>query len=248
MSTNVPKWDSEREATLVNLVGNESPVSAETVKRAAEELETTTRSVSSKLRKMGHVVESLSKEVGKKFTPAEEEELRAFVESNPKQHTYAEIAALVLDGKYSAKRIQGKILSMELTDMVKPTPKVEVAKKYSEAEEAKIKKLVLAGEYLEDIANALGKEVNSIRGKILSMSTADPTIVIPRQRTYKSKDTVDPIEALGDSITEMTVEEVAEKVGKTVRGVKTMLTRRGIKVKNYDGAKKHEKIESAKVA
>ena len=49
----LPKWTDERTDTLTNFVGEESPVSQATVSSAAETLETTTRSVSSKLRKMG---------------------------------------------------------------------------------------------------------------------------------------------------------------------------------------------------
>ena len=38
----------------------------------------------------------------------------------------------------------------------------------------------------------------------------------------------------------MTVEEIADEIGKTVRGVKTMLTRRGLQCANYNGAAKKE--------
>ena len=49
----LPKWTDERTAALTNFVGSESPVSQDTVAEAAEELETSTRSISSKLRKLG---------------------------------------------------------------------------------------------------------------------------------------------------------------------------------------------------
>ena len=47
----LPKWTEERTDQLVSFVGDESPVSQATVAEAAEQLETSTRSVSSKLRK-----------------------------------------------------------------------------------------------------------------------------------------------------------------------------------------------------
>ena len=47
----LPKWTDERTDELTNFVGDEVPVSQVTVAEAAEQLETTTRSVSSKLRK-----------------------------------------------------------------------------------------------------------------------------------------------------------------------------------------------------
>ena len=38
----------------------------------------------------------------------------------------------------------------------------------------------------------------------------------------------------------MTVEAIADQIGKTVRGVKTMLTRRGLQCADYNGAAKKE--------
>ena len=245
MSNNVPKWNEEREATLTSIVGSVSPVTAEVVTSAAETLETTTRSVASKLRKMGFEVDSVSKNASKSYTEAQEAELVAFVAKHEGQYTYAEIAASVFDGAKTAKQIQGKILSMELTGSVKATPKVESVKTYSDAEEAKLEKLLAKdGVFMEDIAEAMGRPMNSVRGKILSMSRTNDSISIPKQKNYVSKDTVDPIEALGD-ISDTTVEDIAEKIGKTVRGVKTMLTHRKLTCKNYDGAKRAAKLAKA---
>tara|TARA_Y100000015_G_scaffold7279_1_gene6794 strand:+ start:768 stop:1100 length:333 start_codon:yes stop_codon:yes gene_type:complete len=55
----VPKWTDERTQSLVDFVGS-GPVSQATVAEAADELETSSRSVSSKLRKMGYEVELAS--------------------------------------------------------------------------------------------------------------------------------------------------------------------------------------------
>jgi hypothetical protein len=38
----------------------------------------------------------------------------------------------------------------------------------------------------------------------------------------------------------MTVESIADTIGKTVRGVKTMLTRRGLQSSDYNGAAKKD--------
>ena len=59
----LPKWTDERTAQLTAFVGSESPVSQDTVAEAAEELETSTRSISSKLRKMGYEVELASSDL-----------------------------------------------------------------------------------------------------------------------------------------------------------------------------------------
>lgn len=54
----IPKWTEERTASLTDFVGSESPVTYATVVEAADQLETSPCSVASKLRKMGHEVES----------------------------------------------------------------------------------------------------------------------------------------------------------------------------------------------
>lgn len=246
MSNNVPKWNEEREATLTSLVGSVSPVTVALVESSAVTLETTTRSIASKLRKMGFEVDSMSKSTTKSYTDEQENELRSFLEKHDGQYTYAEVAASILGGDFSTKQIQGKILSMELTGLVKPTPKAENVKTYSDEEETKLLGLLASGDmFIEDIAEAMNREVNSIRGKILSLSRTNEGITIPKQKNYKTKDAVDPIEALGD-ISDMSVEDIADKVEKTVRGVKTMLTHRGLSCKNYNGAKRAEKIAAAK--
>ena len=53
----LPKWTDERTQQLVDFVGDSSPISQAMVSDAADDLETSTRSVSSKLRKMGYDVE-----------------------------------------------------------------------------------------------------------------------------------------------------------------------------------------------
>ena len=51
------------------------------------------------------------------------------------------------------------------------------------------------------------------------------------------------VAALGDAISTMTVAEIAKIAEKTERGLRTLLTRRGIKVADYDGASKKAKAE-----
>jgi len=241
MSTTLPKWNAEREATLTGLVGADSGVEITNAaaEAAAVGLDTSARSVAAKLRRMGYVVESSVKERTKSFTEAEEVTLRDFVESNSGSYTYAEIAGTVLDGSHGAKSIQGKLLSMELTSHVKPTPKQEVAKKYSDAEEATFVKMSKAGAYIEDIAEALDKDIRSIRGKALSLNRQHG-MDIPKQRDVASKTVADPFVDL--DVTELTVAEIATSIDKTERGVKTMLTHRELKAKDYDGAKRAAKI------
>ncbi len=234
----LPKWNDDRTAALEASVAGESPVSKATVARIATELETSPRSVSSKLRKLGHEVEKAS-EAPKAFTDEEAEDLRAFVEDNSGVYTYAEIAANFGGGKFSAKAIQGKILSMELTDEVKPTPKPEVVKTYTDAEAQTVIDMCRSGAFVEDIAAAVGKSVASVRGKALSLLRNEDITEMPKQRDVKGQ-APDSFESLGDA-SGLTVAEIAEKLGKTERGVKTMLTRRAVTAKDYDGAAKAAK-------
>lgn len=239
----LPKWTPEREAELRAFVGDESPVSQATVAEAAEQLGTSTRSISSKLRKMDFEVELASAAGSKAYSEEQEATLRNFVTDNSGQYTYAEIAEVFEDGAFSAKSIQGKILSMELTDHVKPAEKPESVKTYTDEEEAVFVKAVEAGDYVEDIAEALGRSTNSIRGKALSLLRAGRIDAIPRQRETKAADRQDALEALGD-ISGMTVAEIAEAIEKSPRGVKTMLTRRQLVAADYNGAERYKKAHA----
>ena len=236
----LPKWTDERTAELTAFVGGESPVSQSTVASAAENLETSTRSVSSKLRKMGYDVELASATSSRAFSDAQEATLASFVTDNSGQYTYAQIAEHFEGGSFSPKSIQGKILSMELTEHVKPAPKPESVKTYTDAEESTFVEMVNGGSFVEEIAEALGKTVNSVRGKALSLLRAEAISAIPKQKETKGASKADPLADLGD-VSGMTVEEIATAIDKTARGVKTMLTRRGLVAADYDGAAKKEK-------
>lgn len=239
----VPKWTDERTQSLTDFVGGESPISQATVAEAADHLGTSPRSVSSKLRKMGYDVELASSVSTKTFSDEEEATLQAFVEGNTGQYTYAEIADAFADGAYSAKSIQGKILSMELTGHVKPTEKPASVRTYNPDEEATFLQMVADGAFVEDIADALNRPINSIRGKALSFLRTGEINAIPKQRESNAASKVDALSELGD-ISGMTVTEIADEIGKTERGVKTMLTRRGLTAADYDGAARKERVVS----
>ena len=239
----LPKWTDERTQQLVDFVG-EGPISQAQVADAADELETSTRSVSSKLRKMGYEVELASSVSTKSFSDEQEATLEAFLTDNSGQYTYAEIADSFEGGHFSAKSIQGKILSMELTSHVKPAEKQESVRTYSPEEEATFISMVNDNAFVEEIADALGKSVNSIRGKALSLLRSGDINAIPKQKETKGSSKADPLSDLNGELDGMTVEEIADEIGKTVRGVKTMLTRRGLTCADYDGAARKEKASS----
>jgi len=242
------KWSDEAVDQLMNIVGNASPVSVESVEQAAEALGFTTRSVASKLRQLDREVASLAKEKTSAFTADEGADLADFVHANAGNLTYKQIAEHFADGKFTAKQIQGKLLALELTGSVKPAEKVEIARTYSDAEEAKFITMAETGSFIEDIANALNKTVASVRGKALSLTRKGQISKIPAQRESHAKESIDPVTALGDQISTMTVAEIAATVDKTERGLRTLLTRRGIKVADYDGAAKKAKAEAKAAA
>jgi len=243
--SSLPKWNDERAATLVSIVGSDDTVvTADVVEEAAVKLETTTRSIAAKLRNMNYTVESSVKERVKTFSDSEEATLSDFVLANSGVYTYAEIAGALFEGKYTPKMIQGKMLSMDLTVHAKPTPKQEAAKKYSDEEEAVFIKMVKAGAFVEDIAEAMDKSINSVRGKALSLNR-QTELPLPKQRESHATNKEDLLEALGD-VSDMTVEAIAEKIGKSERGVKTMLTHRKLTASDYDGAKRAAKIADKK--
>lgn len=248
MTEKAKKWSDENVATLLAVVGTESPVSADLVNLAAEKLNVTVRSVASKLRQLDRDVASLAKEKVPAFTNEQSDALTKFVNDNAGVYTYKEIAEQFNDGQFSAKQVQGKLLALELTAKVKAAEKVEAARTYTEAEEATFISMVASGKFIEDIADALGKSIPSIRGKALSLTRSGLISGIPTQRESHKANNVDPVDALGSKLADMTVEEIAAAVDKTPRGVKTLLTRRGIKVANYDGAAKKVKAEAKAAA
>ena len=245
-SVKAKKWSDETVAQLLAVVGGVSPVAVATVEAAAAKLGVTVRSVAAKLRQLDHTVESMAKVTVSAFSAEQTAALTEFVKANAGKLTYKDIAAQ-FPGEFSAKQIQGKLLALELTGSVKPAEKVEAAKTYSEAEEATFITMAKAGKFIEDIAVVLGKEIASIRGKALSLTRNGQIDSIPAQKESHAKASVDPVVLLGDKIATMTVADIAKATDKTDRGTRTMLTRRGIKVADYDGASKKAKA-TAKAA
>jgi hypothetical protein len=242
------KWNDETVAQLNTIVGSESPVSGATVEKAAEALGLSVRSVAAKLRQLDFTVESMAKVKTATFTEEQSADLADFVNANAGKYTYKDIAEKFNGGEFNAKQVQGKILALELTGSVKAAEKVEAVRTYTEAEEAKFIKMVKAGSFIEEIAEALGKKVASVRGKALSLTRQGQIDGIPAQKESHAKASEDVIEALGSKVANMTLAQLVEATGKTDRGLKTLLTRRGITCADYDGAAKRAKAEAKAAA
>jgi len=199
-------------------------VTEDVIESLCDEFEFPRRSVTAKLRKLGYDV---PKKPGAApvFTADETDALAAYLEASSGSKTAEEIAADFMEGKFTARQINGKALSLEMTSHIKPAEKKVTPKTYSAEEEAKIAAMVEDGAFLEDIADAVGKTANSVRGKLLSMGLKAP------QRDKKGAK-ADPYEGIEDML-DQTVEQIAENFDKTVRGVKTVLTRRGLSCADY---------------
>lgn len=237
------KWSDEAVAALTGAANRENPVSAASVRSLAAQLSVTERSVAAKLRQLGHAVASMATVKAPTFSEAQTAALQSFVSANEGKMTYKEIAEQFDNGAFNAKQIQGKLLALELSGAVKPTEKVEAVRTYTEAEETKFISLANAGKFIEEIAEALNKSIASVRGKALSLTRSGTLTTIPAQKESHAKNDVDPVDALGEKLATMTVADIATATGKTERGIKTLLTRRGIKVVDHDGAAKKEKAE-----
>lgn len=246
--TTAKNWTDESVATLLSIVGTASPVSVDSVEAAADQLGKSVRSIASKLRQLDREVASMAKEKVATFTADESDALATYVNSNAGLMTYKEIAETFAGGQFSAKQIQGKLLALELTGQVKAAEKVEVARTYTASEEAKFIEMANSGAFIEDIAAALNKTVSSVRGKALSLTRNETIAKIPAQKESHAKESVDGVAALGDAIATMTVAEIAKAVDKTERGLKTLLTRRGIDCADYKGAAKKAKAEAKAAA
>ena len=200
-------------------------VTEEIITQLCDEFEFPRRSVTAKLRKQGYDVPHKPK-AAPTFTEDETQELSAFLEANDGTFTAEEIAEQIAGGKFSARQINGKALSLEMTGSIKPADKKVAPRTYTEAEEAQISEMANSGAFIEDIADALSKTVQSIRGKLLSMQLKAPQ----RDKKVARSDSYEAIEELA---TKMTVAELAEHFGKTERGVKTVISRRVLSATDY---------------
>jgi hypothetical protein len=243
MSTKIT-WNEENTAKLVELAGNGEVSQADLIS-IAETLGTTSRSIGAKLRRMDYDVAKAAPKASA-WNEAQETALTALVNENANQLTYAEIAASFEGGSFNAKQIQGKLLSMELFSLVRKADKVAPQRTYTEAEEAKFVGLANDGATMETLAEAFGKPIASVRGKALSLLKSEHISEMPKQETSSAKARTDIFADV--DVAGSTIEQLVETTGKSVRGIKSTLSRRGISCSDYDGAAKRAKLDANKEA
>ncbi len=235
-------WNEETVTALTTLAGKIELITQEMLQDFADQLETTKRSVGAKLRKMDYNVQKASDVVKvSKWSVSEEDQLASMLSNNPSTFTYSEIASAFVGGKFGAKELQGKVLSMELQGLVRKADKVAALRTYTEDQEAILIARAKDGAFLEDIAKELDKPMNSVRCKAMSLQKSHE-IEIPKQRESLAKTKSDVLEGL--EIGEMTVAEIVAATERTIQGVKTMLTRRGLTAVDHDGEKKRAKRDA----
>ena len=239
-------WNDENTQRLESMVDSSETVTQERLSEIADEMGTTPRSIGAKLRKLGYEVERAGAKPSL-WTEQEEADLRSFVENNPGTYTYRELAAQFMDGKFTDKQIQGKILNLELFDKIRKAEKRSAPRTYTPEEESRFVEMVNGGSTMEQLSEEFGKSVASVRGKALSLYRAGEISAMPTQEVTAASKTADPIAEL-TNLEEMTVEEIAEATGKSERGIKSILSRRGLTSANYDGAARREKLDSKKEA
>lgn len=242
MSTIKINWNEENTARLESFVAQGEVVTQDRVAEIAGEMNTSPRSIGSKLRRMGYEVEKAGARVSA-WSADQEAALRDFVESNAGQFTYKELAAQFEGGAFTDKQIQGKILNLELYGLVRKAEKKAAPRTYTPEEEVRFVELATSGASMETLSAEFGKSIASVRGKALSLLRAGEIAEMPKQEVSNAKDAADPISDLKD-IESMTVAAIAEATGKTERGIKSTLSRRGISCVDYDGAARREKLDA----
>lgn len=241
MSTKIT-WNEENTAKLVELAGT-GEVSQINLVEIAEALGTTSRSIGAKLRRMEYVVAKAAPKTSA-WDKDQEDALESLVNANANKLTYAEISASFEGGVFNAKQIQGKLLSMELFSLVRKADKVAPQRTYTEAEETKFVTLANDGATMESLAEAFSKPIASVRGKALSLLKSEHITAMPKQETSSAKARTDIFEGIDVSV--FTIEQLVEQTDKSVRGIKSTLSRRGISCADYDGAAKRAKLDAAK--
>ena len=241
-------WTPEAEAVLSGIVGSnlDETVSKEVITEAVENIEgAEIRNITGKLRNMGFTCVSMAKAAkAATFTEEEGQALVDFAQDNAGEYTFAEMAAKFADGKFDTRQVQGKLLSVKLSNTAKPTERAEVHKQYTDEQEVDFIQMAKDGHCIEDIAKAMGKEVKSARGKALSLLRKGDIDGIPVTRDKVERAETD---LFGDLETEeMTVKEISEATDKSERGVKTTLTRRGLDAVDYKGSTRRAKLEAKK--
>jgi len=237
--------DQLNELVAAEPLNTKGELSLVSLAKVAMELDIPKRNVAAKLRKSGTKVETLNKVSD--WNEAETKALGDYLTANNGVFSPEQVAQKLYGTKFSAAQVRGKALSMDKASFFRKVEPKAAVLKYTEAEEAKIVSLANAGKNIEDIAIALDRSTQSIRGKCLSLYTKGLVTSIPKSsQVVKVVDVLDGLD--GVAISKMSIADLSNHTGKSETGMKTILTRRGISCSNWDGAKKRAKADEKAAA
>jgi predicted transcriptional regulator len=185
------------------------------------------RSLASKMRHMGFKIEKKAGKVtAKSYTEAEEAKIR---ELAMKEGVWMEDIADAL-GR-DTKSIGGKLISMGIYGIKKKNKKVnDTPKMFSAEDEATILEMIDANKvvYIEDLADALGKSVKQVRGKLAGMrikGVKTRNKKAPKAKIYTDEVIAEIKEELSKG---KSLEDIAKARGLNERGMLVTLTRLGV--------------------
>jgi predicted transcriptional regulator len=185
------------------------------------------RSLASKMRHMGFKIEKKAgKATAKSYTEAEEAKIR---ELAMKEGVWMEDIADAL-GR-DTKSIGGKLISMGIYGIKKKNKKVnDTPKMFSAEDEATILEMIDANKvvYIEDLADALGKSVKQVRGKLAGMRIKG--VQTRNKKAAKPKVYTDELvaEIKKELAGGKALEDIAKERGLNFQGMRTTLTRLGV--------------------
>ena len=197
------------------------------------EVEFNQRSLGGKLRYMGYTLEKKGAVVGvKSYTDEEEATIREMC-SDPDNLPFQEDVAAAVGRE--CKSIGGKLVSMKIYGVLKRDKVVnDTPKLFTEADEVVINEMVDAegDTFVEDIAEALGKEVKQVRGKLAGMRIKG---VLTRNKVTRAAklytdELLASIQVMLDA--DKTLEEIADKFTLKVSGLHSTLAKKGMIAKS----------------
>jgi predicted transcriptional regulator len=185
------------------------------------------RSLSSKMRHMGLKIEKKTTSApSKTYSEADEAKIR---ELAAKEGVWQEDIAEAL-GR-DTKSIGGKLVSMGIYGIKKRDKKVkETPKLFTKDDEQLILKMLDENKvvYIEDLAEALGKEVRQVRGKLAGMRISG--VQTRNKKAAKPKIYTDEVvaEIKKELDAGKALEDIAKERGLNAQGMRTTLTRLGV--------------------
>lgn len=238
-------WTEELTAKLVSIVGQDTDteISQEVISQTAESLDVGVKNVATKLRHMGYPTEKVA--TASVWPDEDTSKLHDYLTNNSGVSTAAETATQLFGEKYSQAQVRGKALSMNLASNFKKVEPKVAESKYTEDETNLIISMTQDGKSIEDISAAIDKEVNSIRGKCLSLVQKNLIEKIPYTSQLKQTTVQSAIDTVED-VTVMTVADIAVAIERTEKGVKAILTNRGLDCVDWKGSERKAKILAKK--